>query len=109
VMVPINQKYNLVDFIKLTRLSVIIVTTPVIGTINHTLLTIQKCKDLNIPIKGLIFNKMPEKPNIVMRSTPSFIERLTKIPVLGTIPHYKNLKFNANTFEKISDKIKYAI
>ncbi len=109
VMVPIDQKYNLVDFIKLTRLSIIIVTTPVIGTINHTLLTIQKCKDHNIPIKGIIFNKMPENPNIVMRSTPSFIERLTKIPVLGTIPHYKYLKFNANTFKKISDKLKYAI
>ncbi len=109
VMVPINQKYNLVDFIKLTRLPIIIVTTPIIGTINHTLLTIQKCKDHDIPIKGIIFNKMPEKPNVVMRSTPSFIESITKIPVLGTIPHYKSLKFNANTFKRISDKIKYSI
>ncbi len=108
VMVPINQKYNLVDFIKLTGLSIIIVTTPMIGTINHTLLTIQKCKDQNIPIEGIIFNKMPEKPNIVTESTPSFIEQLTKIPVLGTIPHYKGLKYNASTFKKISDKIKYA-
>ena len=109
VMVPINQKYNLVDFIKLTRLSVIIVTIPRIGTINHTLLTIQKCKDHNIPIKGIIFNKMPEKPDIVMESTPSFIERMTKIPVLGIIPNYKYLKFNANTFKNISDKIRYPI
>lgn len=109
VMVPINQKYNLVDFIKLTRLSVIIVTLPRIGTINHTLLTIQKCKDHNIHIKGIIFNKMPEKPDIVMESTPSFIERMTKIPVLGIIPNYKYLKFNANTFKNISDKIRYPI
>ncbi|HYO05815.1 MAG TPA: dethiobiotin synthase [Phototrophicaceae bacterium] len=109
VMVPINQKYSLVDFIRLTRLPVIIVTRPIIGTINHTLLTIHKCKEHNIPIKGIIFNKMPEKPDIVMESTPSFIERLTKIPVLGTIPHYKRLKYNASTFKKISDKIRYAI
>lgn len=109
VMVPINRKYSLVDFIRLTRLPVIIVTKPIIGTINHTLLTIQKCKEHNIPIKGIIFNKMPEKPDIVMESTPSFIERMTKIPVLGIIPNYKYLKFNANTFKKISDKIRYAI
>jgi hypothetical protein len=57
----------------------------------------------------MIFNKMPEKADIVMASTPSFIEQLSKIPVLGTIPHYKHLKFDANTFKKISDKIKYAI
>ena len=109
VMVPINQKYSLVDFSRLTRLPVIIVTRPIIGTINHTLLTIHKCKEHNIPIEGIIFNKMPEKPDIVMESTPSFIERLTKIPVLGTIPHYKRLKYNASTFKEISDKIRYAI
>ena len=61
IMVPLNEKYNLVDFIKLTKLSVIIVTTPKIGTFNHTLLTVKICKDYNIPIKGIIFNKMPQK------------------------------------------------
>jgi len=105
LMVPINQKYNLVDFVKLTMLPVIIVTSPRIGTINHTLLTIQKCKDYKIPIKGIIFNKMPERPNIVVKSTPSFIERLTKIQILGTIPYYKGLRYNSDTFKKISDQI----
>ncbi len=104
-MVPLNQKYNLVDFIKLTRLSVIIVTTPRIGTFNHTLLTVQLCKDYNIPIKGIIFNRMPQKPSIVEKETPNFIEKLIKIPVLGIIPYYKNIKFNGLTFKKISDRI----
>ncbi len=109
VMVPLNQKQSLVDFIKLTGLSIIIVTTPKLGTINHTLLTIQKCKDFNIPIKGIIFNKMPQKPGIVTKSTPSFVERLSKIKVLGTIPYYKNLRYDANAFKKISNLINYDI
>ncbi|MDQ6724207.1 MAG: dethiobiotin synthase [Thermoproteota archaeon] len=105
IMVPLNQKYNLVDFIKLTRLSLIIVSTPKIGTINHTLMTIQICKNYNIPIKGIIFNKMPDRPSVVEKTTPSFLEKLTKIPVLGVIPFYKNLKFNAPSFKKISNQI----
>ncbi|MER5175937.1 MAG: dethiobiotin synthase [Candidatus Nitrosocosmicus sp.] len=105
IMVPLNQKYNLVDFIKLTGLSLIIVATPKIGTLNHTLLTVQICKDYNIPIRGIIFNKMPEKPSIVEKTTPSFIEKLTNIPVLGIIPYYNNIKFNDSTFKKISNHI----
>jgi dethiobiotin synthetase len=105
IMVPLNQKYNLIDFIKLIQLPLIIVTTPIVGTVNHTLLTIQKCKDYNIPIKGLIINKMPERASIVEKTTPSFIEELTKIKVLGVIPYYKSIKFNDSTFKKISNKI----
>jgi len=105
IMVPLNQKYYVIDFIKLTQLPLIIVTTPIIGTLNHTLLTVQKCKDYNIPIKGIIFNKMPERASIVEKTTPSFIEKLTKIPVLGIIPYYKSINFNDSTFKKISNQI----
>ena len=51
-MVPINDKQYLVDFIKLTKLPLIIVSTPKIGTINHILLTVKLCRDYGIPIKG---------------------------------------------------------
>ena len=71
-MVPLNQKYNLVDFIKLTQLSVIIVSTPKIGTVNHILLTVRLCKDYDIPIKGIIFNKMPLQ-TIYCRKKNSFL------------------------------------
>ena len=109
IMVPLNKMYNLVDFVKLTKLSLIIISTPKIGTINHTLLTIKVCRDYGIPIKGMIFNKMPEKPTAVERATPSFVEKLTKIPVLGIIPYYKHLRYSESTFKKISNQIKNII
>jgi dethiobiotin synthetase len=106
VMVPINKKYNLIDFIKLTNLSLIIVASPKIGTINHILLTVQICKNYGIPILGLIFNKMPLKPSIVEEKTPSFVEKLTKIPVLATIPKFSQVEFNDSFLKNISDLIK---
>jgi dethiobiotin synthetase len=105
IMVPLNQKYNLIDFIKLTKLSVVIVTTPQIGTFNHTLLTVQMCKNYDISISGIVFNKMPKRPSIVEITTPTFMEKLTKVPTLGIIPYYKNIKFNNLTFKKVSDKL----
>jgi dethiobiotin synthetase len=105
VMVPINKKYNLIDFIKLTNLSLIIVATPKIGTINHILLTIEICKNYDIPIMGIIFNKMPTKPSIVEEKTPSFVEKLTKIPVLAIIPKFVHVEFNDSFLKNISDLI----
>jgi dethiobiotin synthetase len=105
IMVPINEKYNLIDFIKITKLPVIIVAIPKIGTINHILLTIESCKNYGIPIKGLIFNKMPLKPSIVEEKTPCFVEKLTKIPVLATIPKFINLKYNFSYLKKIAGLI----
>lgn len=106
IMVPLNKRHSLVDFVRLTKLSLIVVSTPKIGTVNHTLLTVKACRDHGIPIKGMIFNKMPERPTAVERATPSFVERLTKIPVLGVIPSYKQLRYSEPTFKKIANQIK---
>ncbi len=106
IMVPINKRHNLVDFVRLTNLPIIVVSTPKIGTVNHTLLTVKVCRDHGIPIKGIIFNKMPEKPTIVESATPSFVEELTKTPVLGVIPRYKQLRYGESTFKKIANQIK---
>ena len=109
IMVPINKRHNLVDFVRLTNLPIIVVSTPKIGTVNHTLLTVKVCRDHGIPIKGIIFNKMPEKPTIVESATPSFVEELTKTPVLGVIPRYKQLRYGESTFKKIANQIKEII
>lgn len=105
IMVPINKKHNLIDFIKLTTLPVIILTTPEIGTINHTLLTIEACKKNDISIHGIIVNKMPNNPSKVEEYTPKFLETITKIPILGIIPYFKRLNLNKKSLENISQLI----
>jgi len=109
IMVPINDKHYLIDFIKLTKLPLIIVATPKVGTINHILLTVKLCRDYCIPIKGIIFNKMSQKATIVEQKTPSFVNKLTKIPILGIIPSLKNIKYNDKLFERISCLIDYSL
>src|SRR3712207_1662391 len=47
LMVPLTQKTTLLDFIKMTGLSTVIVTTPRIGTLNHTLMTVKICQSNN--------------------------------------------------------------
>ncbi|MDQ4074107.1 MAG: dethiobiotin synthase [Thermoproteota archaeon] len=105
LMVPITQRTTLLDFIKMTGLSTVIVTTPRIGTLNHTLMTVKICQYNNVPIQGIVVNKMPAKAGIIERKTPQYIEKITKIPILGIVPHIKNLKVDENLLRTISEKI----
>lgn len=105
LMVPLNRKYTLLNFIKKTKLDVIIITTPRLGTLNHTLLTVKICELNSINVKGLIVNKMPSNPNIVELNTPRFLHELTNIPIIGTVPNLKNFRIGKKIFKSISDLI----
>jgi dethiobiotin synthetase len=105
LMVPLTQKTTLLDFIKMTGLSTIIVTTPKVGTFNHTIMTVKMCQYNGVPIEGIIVNKMPTNADIIERKTPHYLEKITGIPILGIVPHIKNSKINNNLLRTISEKI----
>jgi dethiobiotin synthetase len=86
IMVPITTKFLLLDLIKKMSLPIIIVATPKLGSINHTILTINACKEIKIPIIGVIFNQMPTHPNVVESLTPKYIEKLTEVKTISIIP-----------------------
>ena len=54
LMVPINNSYLMIDAIKKLGLPTILVTRSSLGTINHTLLSIEALRSKNIKIHGLI-------------------------------------------------------
>jgi dethiobiotin synthetase len=66
-----------------------------LGTLNHTLLTVMACKEFGINIRGIIVNKMPKKPSPVEQKVPEAIERLTGVRVLGTLPISKGANYSA--------------
>lgn len=105
IMVPLTENESVADFAKRTGLPVVIVSTPVLGTLNHTLLTVMACKAFGINVRGIIINKMPKKPSIVEQKAPEVIERLTGIKVLGTLPFLKGANHTAigKILEKTTD------
>ena len=92
LMVPLNQKEYIVDLINMLNAEIILVIKHYLGSINHTLLSLELLKSRNIPIKGLIFNGEPDKDSEQAILTHS------NLAVLGRIPFVKEL-----TKEKIVD------
>ena len=85
LMVPLNSRFLIIDLIKKLNIPVILVSQNYLGSINHTLLSIQVLKQFGIPIKGIIFNGVKDI------YSKEFILDYADIELLGQIPQYKLL------------------
>lgn len=56
VLVPVSNQHFVIDIAQKFEAEVILVANIYLGSINHTLLTINELKRRNIPVKGIIFN-----------------------------------------------------
>jgi len=85
LMVPLNDKELILDLIKYLDLEVILISQHYLGSINHTLLTINTLKQHNIKIKGIIFNGDTnlESQNYILNYTG--INHIGNIPTLNTL------------------------
>ncbi|MGI0026000.1 MAG: dethiobiotin synthase [Nitrososphaera sp.] len=86
IMVPLTMSNPLADFVKLAELPVIIIARPGLGTLNHTVLTVNACKNYGLRIAGIVVNSMPKKPTLVEKNNPDALSKLTNVPVIGIIP-----------------------
>jgi len=81
VMVPITKNYFVCDLIKAMKLSVIVVASPKLGTINHTLLTIDKLKSNKISVAGIVLSGWTGK-DLAQKTNPKVLADITKLPVI---------------------------
>ena len=87
IAVPINDDTLVVHLIKYLGLPILIVADAGLGTINHTMLTVEYARQHEITILGIVLNMFQsEKASLAELTNPIEIERVTQIPVLGVVP-----------------------
>ncbi|MCH5229486.1 MAG: ATP-dependent dethiobiotin synthetase BioD [Muribaculaceae bacterium] len=75
LMVPITDDFFSIDFAKNRKLPVILVTNGILGSINHTLLSLEAIKNRNIELKALAYNTFFDKDKIICEDTREFLKR----------------------------------
>jgi dethiobiotin synthetase len=80
LMVPLNNHALVIDLIKQLNAEVILVSQNYLGSINHTLLSIEALKQRSIPVKGVVFNGEENT------STEDYITIYTQVKHLGRVP-----------------------
>jgi dethiobiotin synthetase len=84
VMAPIKKDYYVADMIKDLGIPAIIISRAELGTINHTLMTIEVLKKRKIKIAGIIMNNF-DNSEPSQKTNKQVIEEHSGIPVIGTI------------------------
>ena len=98
IMTPILKDYAIIDLIKDLKANTVIVTSSKIGTVNHTVLTCKMCKNMNIPVKGLIINNF-DSAGYPIPELERDLSTLTGLPILCSLPHME--KFNLSNYSDL--------
>jgi dethiobiotin synthetase len=80
-LVPLAADYLVRDLARDLALPVVIVSAAGLGTINHTLLTIESVRSAGLEVASVVLNRWPDRPSVTERSNLETIERLGRVPV----------------------------
>ena len=97
LMVPITRNYLQIDQIKKWGLPVILVCKSGLGTLNHTLLSIEALKKRNIEIIGLVINGKKHLDN------PKTLTEFSSLPIIAEFPYIK--KIDSNILDILWEKL----
>ncbi len=75
VCVPLNGEMTVLDYIGTRRYSVVVVTSPRLGSINHTLMTIEMLKGRGLSVPGILYNLHPPEKEEIMNDSRDFFAR----------------------------------
>ena len=79
LLVPLAPGFLLVDLIQQLGLDVVVVSRNYLGSINHTLLTLEALRTRSIRVRGLVFNGEPTP------ATEDFIAEHTGVPLMPRV------------------------
>jgi dethiobiotin synthetase len=108
ILVPLTIDYTSLDFITNNKLPVILVSTPELGSINHTLLSLEIIKNKNIKLLGIVYNTFGYFPYEIKKDSinvfKDYIKKLSlnaKVIEIKDINQYNDIEIKNifNEFE----------
>ena len=103
IMTPILKNYFVTDLIKDLKIPAILVTRTKIGSINHTIMTVNMCKKYKIQIKGIVINDF-DSGGYKTKELTRDLKNLTGVSILGSIPFIDDLS-NASLYKIFSKNL----
>ena len=75
VYVPLNNTIALIDYLQEKKYKVVVVSSSKLGSINHTLLTLEALKNRNIEVCGLIYNRFADAGSAIANDSIEVFKR----------------------------------
>lgn len=85
-LVPFSEGVDMAGLAALLGLPVVVAARPGLGTLNHTLLTLEALHRRGLTVLGVVISGYPDEPGLDALTNPGALARLTPVPLLGAIP-----------------------
>ena len=106
VLVPLRRDLLLADFLSSLFLPTLVVARSGLGTLNHTLLTLEALKTRKVPVLGVVFSDEKQaQDDIVITDNVRTIQEISGTEVFGRLPRYDFSHEACEAFRKIGEKI----
>ena len=86
LLVPLTDDFLIRDYAVALGLPLVIASRPGLGTINHTLLTLEVARAAGLRVVGVVLTPWPAEPSAMERSNRETIAALGNVAV-ATLPH----------------------
>ena len=81
LLTPLADDYSVRDLAVALALPVVIAARPGLGTINHTLLTLQSARSAGLEVRAVVLTPCAEEPTVLERSNRATIEQVGAVRV----------------------------
>ncbi len=88
-LVPMTRELLLMDLVAELNLPVILVARSSLGTLNHTLLTLEALKTRRIRTLGVVFNSLFQEDERIVQDNMKTIAHFGRVRVYGPVPKVK--------------------
>jgi dethiobiotin synthetase len=101
--VPLTPKLLLADYIAVHDVWAVVVARAGLGTINHTLLTLEGLQQHTISTLGIIFNdeQLYADDDLLVTDNLQTIHRFSGVPILGRVPRFQSWTEGRKSFAAI--------
>ncbi|MFU8861534.1 MAG: dethiobiotin synthase [Cyclonatronaceae bacterium] len=101
LLVPLNDHEFVIDFARELDFPVILVSRSTLGTINHTLLSLEALKSRNITVAGVVMSGPENSGNRTAIETFGRVKVLAEIPVLENLTKQDLILFGTRIIESL--------
>ncbi len=105
VMVPLREGALLIDLVERLGLSALVVARSGLGTLNHTLLTVEALERRGIGVLAVVLNSVTPDEELIIEDNRRTLSRILDMPVLGPIPMSGDLDILDKAFGPVGEAL----
>lgn len=107
LLVPVTPHLLAPHLIRMLGLPMLVVARARLGTINHTLLTVNEARRWGLEVLGVVINHTDPLADLAAATNPQVLQRFLPVPLVGVIPYFEELPSPARAAKAATEFLRW--